>query len=604
MNKMCPVCGATYGADVVACTKHPEERLMLVDAETNFIGQVLDGKYKLVAKLGEGGMGSVYLGIQSQIDREVAVKILRSEFKVNSTAVKRFLREARAASKLSHPNSITVYDFGQAMSGDLYIVMERLTGVSLADVLDDAGPMPVERAVRILTQICDSLTEAHRLGITHRDLKPENIHIEQKAGNPDFVKVLDFGIAKMRADSDDTNKATQTGMICGTPSYMSPEQAMGRELDGRSDLYALGILLYEMLTNQRPFEGDAAMEVMLKHINEPPPDIFQRTGIRVPAGIQDAIEKLLAKDPARRPPHCEEVKRILQQGLKTELIGPIDATTDTDIPAKRRAEARSTNQEKTGLAPAVPVPTTTERSGMLPRPRSGSAGRSIRTYVVTALNVIAVGGAAIIGFDLLSGKPAELATSPAVAVELGANATGAVAAAPAGGEPGAGTSDADGPGASTPPPETGAAAERVDAPAPSATGDQDAIPSEAASPTVAGASATDTPVGVPRDVPGNPPPAEAPAPVEMTVFKLDSVPSGASVFEEDVLLGNTPLEFSRKKHSGAVRLTLRMKGYVDRPVALGTVADGIEETYTLEKARRSSGGARLQGGSSGGFQTF
>ena len=563
MNKMCPVCGATYGPDVVSCPKHPDERLMLVDAERNFIGQVLDGKYRLVAKLGEGGMGAVYLGVQAQIDREVAVKILRSEFKMNSTAVKRFLREARAASKLSHPNSITVYDFGQAMSGDLYIVMERLTGRSLADVLDDAGPMPVERAVHIMSQICDSLTEAHRLGITHRDLKPENIHIEQKAGNIDFVKVLDFGIAKMRSENEDTHKATQTGMICGTPSYMSPEQAMGRDLDGRSDLYALGILMYELLTNQRPFEGDAAMEVMLKHINEPPPDIFQRTGIRVPVGIQETIEKLLAKDPARRPPNCEEVKRLLQVGLKTPLIGPIDSISDPEINQNRRDQSRATNLEKTGLAPTAPPPTTSDRNAA---PGGKSGATRARTLLWVGGFLAAVAGV-VVTLALTGAFDGAVASGPVVAVEATgpAEVAGTSPDVAGAGSVVAATMDGDVVEPSTLADDVGTAAEVTIAAAGDVIAAEPLVKAEAVAPD-----------------------AFEPEPPMMTAFAIDSNPTNASVYEGDVLLGNTPISFSRARETGAVRLQLRMKGYVDKEVALGTVSDTVAETYRLDRvaARR------------------
>ena len=308
MEKFCPACSRVYGEDATSC-EADGERLVLLSEEPSLVGHVLDGKYTLMSKLGEGGMGSVYLAEQATMGREVAIKVLRREFSQNRMAIKRFLREASAASKLAHPNTITVYDFGQSNDGLLYLVMEKLTGRPLADILDSDGALPVPRAVHILSQICDSLSEAHKNGITHRDLKPENIFIEEKVGNEDFVKVLDFGIAKMQGD-ETTTQATAAGMICGTPAYMSPEQAMGKEIDGRSDIYALGVLLYEMLTNEKPFEGDTPMEVMLKHINEPSPDIYQRTQVQVPQGVQDTVDKLLAKKPDGRPADCQVAKKI------------------------------------------------------------------------------------------------------------------------------------------------------------------------------------------------------------------------------------------------------------------------------------------------------
>ncbi|TNF35594.1 MAG: serine/threonine protein kinase, partial [Deltaproteobacteria bacterium] len=352
MERFCPVCSRVYGVEVTHC-ELDGEMLVILKEEPSLVGHVLDGKYTLISKLGEGGMGSVYLAEQTSMGREVAIKVLRREFSQNRMAIKRFLREARAASKLAHPNTITVYDFGQSNDGLLYLVMERLSGRPLGDILDDEGRMTPERTVHILAQVCDSLSEAHAHGITHRDLKPENIFIEQKVGNPDFVKVLDFGIAKMQGD--DSTQATATGMICGTPSYMSPEQAMGRDIDGRSDIYALGILLFEMLTDEKPFEGDTPMEVMLKHINEPSPNILARTQLAVPVGLQHALDRMLSKDAQERPAHCQEVKRFLVEGLGTALTAPATTLNDT-ITHKRREEPaeRAASQERTGLSPAVP----------------------------------------------------------------------------------------------------------------------------------------------------------------------------------------------------------------------------------------------------------
>jgi serine/threonine protein kinase len=542
MNKMCPACGAAYGPEVEACVAHPDERLMLVGAETNYVGQVLDGKYRLVAKLGEGGMGSVYLGVQSQIEREVAVKILRSEFKVNQTAVKRFLREARAASKLSHPHTITVYDFGQAMSGDLYIVMERLTGCSLADLLDDVGAMDPARAVHIMSQICDSLTEAHRVGITHRDLKPENIYIEQKAGMPDFVKVLDFGIAKMRADDDDVAKATQTGMICGTPTYMSPEQALGRELDGRSDVYALGILLYELLTNQRPFEGDAAMEVMLKHINEVPPDIFQRTGIRVPHGLQEAIEHLLAKDPENRPANCEEVKRLLAAGLATPLIGPLGPETELSPDARHRPHLRAVPSQKPGSASRNGSATSEFGAA---RDASASRQRRREWFWPAAALLLLV---AVVAMVLTS------------VGSFGGTAGGSEGATPAG---------------------------ALASPAPARDEPLPARP--AATPS-------------PERVATPPEPQVAPVqpkPPEMTEIHITSEPPGASVYVQGALVGKTPLSYPRARGSGDVDLTLKLKGYEDKIERVAAVVAHLEVHATLARSRRApmpTGAAPSPGG--------
>ncbi|MBL8786069.1 MAG: serine/threonine protein kinase, partial [Deltaproteobacteria bacterium] len=401
MEKFCPACSRVYGEDATAC-EVDGERLVLLSEEPSLVGHVLDGKYTLISKLGEGGMGSVYLAEQQTMGRQVAIKVLRREFSQNRMAIKRFLREARAASKLAHHNTITVYDFGQSNDGLLYLVMERLAGRPLADILDQDGALPPERAVHILAQICDSLSEAHKAGITHRDLKPENIFIEEKVGNPDFVKVLDFGIAKMQGD-ETTTQATAAGMICGTPSYMSPEQAMGKDIDGRSDIYALGVLLYEMLTNLKPFEGDTPMEVMLKHINEPSPDVFQRTGVQVPQGLQDALDRLLAKKVEKRPQDCQEAKKLIIAGLGTPLVGPVLSTAEVSPARKRRAtDDRLQSLEKTGLSPAVSAP----------GPVMAVPARRTRTpWAWVAAAVVLIGVAALV-IGLLAGSESGAASGP------------------------------------------------------------------------------------------------------------------------------------------------------------------------------------------------
>ncbi len=311
---LCPECGREFAEDAVFCP-HDGQGLIQV-GEPSLIGTVIDGKYTVTDVLGEGGMGAVYLARHETMNREVAIKVLRREFSQNAEAIQRFLREARASSMLSHPNTITVYDCGQTETGQLYMVMQRLTGRSLAEIIDTEGAMPPERAVHILSQVCDSLTEAHSVGIIHRDLKPDNILIESKYGNPDWVTVLDFGIAKLLEGGGGAGRAvTQAGLICGTPDYISPEQVTGDPVDARSDIYALGVLLYELLTGQRPFVSESLVALMAMHVNDPPPPLDPKLEAKLPAKLVSLTFELMAKDPNDRPASCQLVRQRLQAAL-------------------------------------------------------------------------------------------------------------------------------------------------------------------------------------------------------------------------------------------------------------------------------------------------
>jgi len=564
MEKFCPACSRVYGEDATSC-EVDGERLVLLSEEPSLVGHVLDGKYTLISKLGEGGMGSVYLAEQATMGREVAIKVLRREFSQNRMAIKRFLREARAASKLAHPNTITVYDFGQSNDGLLYLVMEKLTGRPLADILDSDGALPVTRAIHILSQICDSLAEAHKNGITHRDLKPENIFIEEKVGNEDFVKVLDFGIAKMQGD-ETTTQATAAGMICGTPAYMSPEQAMGKEIDGRSDIYALGVLLYEMLTNEKPFEGDTPMEVMLKHINEPSPDIYQRTQIQVPQGVQDTIDKLLAKKPEGRPNDCQIAKKMLIVGMGTPLVGPVLSTNDPALPRKRRDETNERIQalEKTGLSPAISTLRNAERNDVPPRKRP------LWAWAAAAVVLVGIGTAVALLSTQSRGEVANAGTSKA---EVPPIVTEPSQAGPKGAE-------ANGVnGAATHPAPNGAN---------KATANPPSSPTEATAPpvlvkpgTVAGEIMTEAAARLTERAK-----PEAPL-VSKVKLQILADPEKAEVYDGEAFLGTTPFIFEKPRDSGPVKLTLKAKGFRPQEVVLGTVAD---VSTRVEMKRATAGG--------------
>ncbi len=269
------------------------------DRGDSWLGRTLDGRYRVQRLLGEGGMGQVFVAEQLNIARSVALKLMHPEDTLDPERVARFKSEAKLISELRHPNTLKLFDYGVTQDGTLFLVTELLTGQPLSEALK-AGPLDVGRTLRILRQICASLSEAHDRGIVHRDLKPANIFLD-RVGGQEVVKVLDFGIAKVNAGEALSSlggdaPATAGGILVGTPAYMSPEQVLGRPLDGRSDLYALGVVAYRCLAGRLPFEGEAVAQ-LAAHAYEAPPPLPKN----VAPGVAKLVLQLLAKDPQDRP---------------------------------------------------------------------------------------------------------------------------------------------------------------------------------------------------------------------------------------------------------------------------------------------------------------
>lgn len=268
---------------------------------------ILGGQFHITKKIGTGGMGSVYQAVQVDMNRLVAIKILHPKLATRKDLASRFRREARAMSQLTHPNTVKVFMYGQFTeghgAGSLYIVMEYLDGRNLNRAVKREGPFAVDRAVTILIQVCGALQEAHNAGIVHRDLKPENIFLCRQGQLTDYPKVLDFGLAKVteRQMRPGSIQLTQEGMVFGTPEFMSPEQAQGKTLDARSDIYSLAVILYEALSGKLPFEARTPMEYIQKHVLEAPIPLQVRAPERAfPPGLWEAIGKALAKAPEQR----------------------------------------------------------------------------------------------------------------------------------------------------------------------------------------------------------------------------------------------------------------------------------------------------------------
>ena len=276
------------------------------------VGSTIAGRYRVESLLGEGGMGAVYLVYHTGIRKQLALKLLWPKLMRIPSVVARFEREGMAAAHLDHPNIAAASDFGRTEDGRFYLALEYIDGKELRKAIEDAdGPMPPGRALFIARQIASALVRAHALGIVHRDLKPENIMLVQRDGHKDFVKVLDFGLALLsRHISDDAaeehraktaRKITEQGEIFGTPAYMAPEQTIGGLMDIRTDLYALGVILYELLTGLRPFSGNSSSALIQQHLAVPPPPMKDRArAAKVPADLEALVQRLLAKEPEDR----------------------------------------------------------------------------------------------------------------------------------------------------------------------------------------------------------------------------------------------------------------------------------------------------------------
>lgn len=322
--KVCPSCGTTYPDHTSFCPEEGTALVPLSDApavDVNLVGERLFGDYLLKKKLGEGGMGAVYLAENMAIDQKIAVKVLHPSAARDDETLQRFNREANAIARLSHPNTIRVFIFGKTSEPLIYLAMEYVDGTTLRDELYDHGPFDELRAIPIMRQTLHALSEAHELGVVHRDLKPDNIMLTHFRGVDDFVKVLDFGIAKVTEPrGGQQKKLTQAGVVYGTPEYLSPEQARGRDIDHRADLYAMGIILYEMVTGVVPFTGDTALAILSGHVYQEPPDPSTVTDAKISAPMRDIILRAIQKNPDDRYQSAMQFLEALEQ-REAQLIG-------------------------------------------------------------------------------------------------------------------------------------------------------------------------------------------------------------------------------------------------------------------------------------------
>jgi uncharacterized tellurite resistance protein B-like protein/tRNA A-37 threonylcarbamoyl transferase component Bud32 len=312
------------------------------------VGTTLGGRYRIGKRLGDGGMGSVYLAEHTVIRKTVAIKLLKPDLIADKSMVERFFREAKATAAIQHEHVVEILDFGQTPEC-AYFVMEALSGCELTELLGRGRRLTWNRAKAILLQVVSALAAAHAVGIVHRDMKPGNVFLIQRGNTPDYVKVLDFGIAKI----NDGVQLTQAGMVFGTAAYMAPEQATGGEVDGRTDIYALGCLLYEMLTGQVPFPGDNFMKVLAQHIRETPPRLRDiNPDIDIPPGVEELLARMLAKFPMDRIASMIELEQALLAIPEHHGAGDQHAFGDMSASESSAPTSMIHNTGQLGLDPA------------------------------------------------------------------------------------------------------------------------------------------------------------------------------------------------------------------------------------------------------------
>jgi len=390
--------------------------------EDPMLGVVIKNTFRVVRLLGEGGMGRVYEGEQQMgtTTRKVAIKTLHPHLSQDPQIVARFNRECGTVAELEHSNTIQFFDFGQSPDGTLFIAMEFIDGESICDIVERDGPMAPARVENILRQVCGSLAEAHKKGIVHRDLKPDNVVLTTRAGEEDFAKVLDFGIAA-RTEATDVKKEqklTQQGTVLGTPPYMSPEQFTGKELDGRSDIYSLGVMAYEMLTGKLPFEADTPWEWATKHLTVQPYP-FEVTGPSaafIPDAMKHAIMKALTKDRDGRQADVMAFYEELAGNVPVAGVAAASpaASTGTAAMAAPPPELMQGSPQGYGPPPGQvggPVPTANEmvvpvQAPYTPPParKSGGGSKGIIFGIVGLLLVGGIAGVVVVARGMTSGN--------------------------------------------------------------------------------------------------------------------------------------------------------------------------------------------------------
>lgn len=582
------------------------------------IGRIFDGRYQVVALIGRGGMGTVYRAVHVAMNQVVALKVLHRELSADEVQVQRFYQEARASSRLRHPNTIKVFDFGRSDEGHLYLAMEFLEGETLTQLLRRERVLPARRALAIARQVAKSLAEAHRSGLVHRDLKPDNIFLTKIYGEEDFVKVLDFGIAKFLASEPQAKPLTQMGLVCGTPLYLSPEQALGRTLDGRSDLYSLGVILYEMLSGAPPFRAETPVSLVMRHIHATPPPLQGPQPI--PPAVRDLVLSLLEKDRDRRPPTAEALIRSIEDLMADAPApgsGPSRASAGKPPPPGSGSAARVERDPAAGGASSQ------EAS---PAGRSTSPRRDFEAPTTVARRVATGGRRTAARAVVPSSDPAEQETvllarsnsviaeplpvrtvpqrtrdsstaiEPPTRVPLPDDAARRSSRAPSWWRwavavvglailTGVGIAvvlrgdrePAPPPGSSVAAKTDGRSAAPPAEPAPEPRGSASA--EQRPAPAPAAASQAPAVSGGPAEAASSRPPAAEP---RIIGVRFESVPDGAQVLLDGHPLGNAPLVVTVREGDAPLSLRFRLEGHEDRVVTLDPT-QAVREDRLLQK---------------------
>ena len=563
------------------------------------IGQTI-GNYLVTQKLGEGGMGSVYLAEHPSIGKKVALKVLHSEFSTNQEVAARFFHEAKAVNDIGHPNIVDIVDFGILQSGGgreqlVYFIMEYLAGLTLSQLIRGEAPLPPERALTIGLQVADALSASHKCGIVHRDLKPDNIILLQRGRERDFVKLLDFGIAKLTGGSAVGSHRTRTGIVMGTPAYMSPEQCEGRgSVDLRTDVYALGIVMYEMLTGRVPFLGEGYGEILVQHLTRPPapPSQYRMLSPHVEVVVMKALEKR----PDMRYPTMEELMRAMSDpvgyveangGVGGFLHRPLVPSTGP-MPSGIRLTPAPPTLAQLGHPTPLPGTIVASRTGSGAATAPGGTGtpttlgsasaqiqaqRSKSAYVAAAIGVIVAAAIAIV-LVVAKGKGPDAARASGSLVDDRSEASRAglgsdpgVAANPTGsGSAIAGSGTMAGtPAAGASRPDAGSDTAGSGS-ATATAGDTSATGSNAADGSANGTAGSD--------------------PVPATDITVTSVPARAKILVDGVESGKlTPSTLTIPKGK-RVEITLRLRGY--EPYAFKPVQGGASSDLNAELVKSKS----------------
>jgi serine/threonine-protein kinase len=422
MRKICLRCGSKFGSQAEYCPY--DGSLLVTDEEVPdpLLGTILLEQFRIDEQIGTGGMGTVYRAHQTTVGRDVAIKVLRPELARDDQAVLRFEREARLAMMLDHPNLVRVFLSGRLSDGRLYLVMELLEGRSLADELDEHGSPSVERAVVLIMKLCAGLGAVHAAGIVHRDIKPENIYLVRRGKDSDFVKLVDFGIARVLEAESVGPTTTQSGRIFGTATYISPEAATGQETDHRSDIYSLGVLSYQLLSGELPFEGSTAGALLMQHVHKAPPLLQAKgRGAEVPDDVARVVMRALSKDPDARPQTLAEFVNALAEAAGhaglfndaralffgtmwgdelaapgsylAELLGSSPPPSPPSAWADTHPVAIPRDPEEEALLLSAPKPFQTTSQGLaaVPRPRKSRWPRAVLLLVGLALAGVVAG---------------------------------------------------------------------------------------------------------------------------------------------------------------------------------------------------------------------